>query len=69
MKHEASLPTVCFWNAANGARTRPSMRVSMPVNWEQLHELKSGAQWKIAAAREYLGLRQVGPWARYWKKQ
>ena len=34
--------------AAFSARARPGLGVSMPVAWEQLATLKSGAQWTIA---------------------
>jgi bifunctional non-homologous end joining protein LigD len=39
----------------------------MPVAWEQLGELKGGAQWSIATAREYLSFETADPWAGYWK--
>jgi bifunctional non-homologous end joining protein LigD len=54
---------------AFSARSRPSMGVSMPVAWEQLRELKGGAQWTIATAREYLSFQQEDPWLGYWKKK
>jgi bifunctional non-homologous end joining protein LigD len=53
--------------AAFSARVRPGLGVSMPVAWEQLMQLKSGAQWTIQTAREYLSFEQVDPWAGYWK--
>jgi bifunctional non-homologous end joining protein LigD len=53
--------------AAFSARARPGMGVSMPVAWEQLQELKGGAQWTIATAREYLSFAQADPWADYWR--
>lgn len=37
--------------AAFSARARPGMGVSMPVAWEQLSELKGGAQWTVQTAR------------------
>src|SRR5579871_1011440 len=40
--------------AAFSARARAGMGVSMPVSWEQLSELKSGSQWTVQTAREYL---------------
>ena len=40
--------------AAFSARARPGMGVSMPVAWEQLPTLKSGAHWTVRTAREYL---------------
>ena len=55
--------------AAFSARSRPGLGVSMPVSWEQLKELKGGAQWTIATAREYLSFEQLDPWAGYWKKR
>ena len=51
--------------AAFSARARPGLGVSMPVAWEQLMALKSGAQWTIATAREYLSFEQNDPWADY----
>jgi bifunctional non-homologous end joining protein LigD len=55
--------------AAFSARARPGLGVSMPVSWEQLPALKSGAQWTIATAREYLSFQQNDPWADYWKSK
>ncbi|HEY0858748.1 MAG TPA: DNA ligase D, partial [Albitalea sp.] len=52
--------------AAFSARARPGLGVSMPVSWEQLPQLKSGAQWTIATAREYLSFQTSDPWAGYW---
>jgi len=53
--------------AAFSARSRPGLGVSMPVAWEQLKDLKSGAQWTIATAREYVSFQRHDPWADYWK--
>lgn len=55
--------------AAFSARARPGLGVSMPVSWEQLPELKNGAQWSIKTAREYLSFQQVDPWGAYWKRK
>ena len=55
--------------AAFSARARPGLGVSMPVSWEQLPELKSGAQWNIKTAREYLSFQQSDPWAEYWQRR
>ena len=55
--------------AAFSARARPGLGVSMPVSWEQLPSLKSGAQWSIATAREYLSFQKSDPWADYWKSK
>ena len=52
--------------AAFSARSRPGLGVSMPVAWEQLKELKSGAQWTIATAREYVSFQRDDAWANYW---
>ncbi|HJV97354.1 MAG TPA: non-homologous end-joining DNA ligase, partial [Albitalea sp.] len=52
--------------AAFSARARPGLGVSMPLAWEQLPALKSGAQWSIATAREYLSFQKTDPWAEYW---
>ncbi|MEO8081165.1 MAG: DNA ligase D, partial [Caldimonas sp.] len=52
--------------AAFSARARPGLGVSIPVDWEQLGALKSGAQWTIATARDYLSFEQADPWAGYW---
>ncbi|MEX3943838.1 DNA ligase D [Paraburkholderia sp. BR10937] len=52
--------------AAFSARARPGMGVSMPVSWEQVFELKGGAQWNVQTAREYLSFEPMDPWADYW---
>ncbi|SEK14026.1 bifunctional non-homologous end joining protein LigD [Paraburkholderia tropica] len=52
--------------AAFSARARPGVGVSMPVSWEQLLELKSGAQWGVQTAREYLSFQSADPWSDYW---
>ncbi len=52
--------------AAFSARARAGMGVSMPVAWEQLPELKGGAQWNVQTAREYLSFQPTDPWAEYW---
>ncbi|MCZ2496494.1 DNA ligase D [Xylophilus sp. Kf1] len=54
---------------AFSARSRPGLGVSMPVRWEQLAELKSGSQWTVATAREYLSFQKEDAWAGYWKKR
>lgn len=53
--------------AAFSARARPGLGVSMPVSWQQLGALKSGAQWTIGTAREHLSFERVDPWADYWR--
>lgn len=55
--------------AAFSARARPGLGVSMPVAWDDLGKLKSGAHWTIATAREHLSFQTRDPWADYWKKR
>ncbi|MFL6663511.1 MAG: DNA ligase D, partial [Rhizobacter sp.] len=55
--------------AAFSARARPGLGVSMPVSWDQLMSLKSGAQWTISTAREYLSFQKDDPWAAYWSSR
>ncbi|MDM0108844.1 DNA ligase D [Variovorax sp. J22R24] len=55
--------------AAFSARARPGLGVSMPVAWEDLSTLRSGAQWSIATAREHLSFQREDPWAGFWKKK
>ncbi|MDM0014956.1 DNA ligase D [Variovorax sp. J22P168] len=52
--------------AAFSARSRPGLGVSMPVSWDDLAKLKSGAQWTIATAREHLSFQTADPWDGYW---
>ncbi|WP_280151158.1 DNA ligase D [Piscinibacter sp. XHJ-5] len=54
---------------AFSARARPGMGVSMPVAWDEIQSLKSGAQWTIATAREHLSFRKVDPWRDYWRER
>jgi len=51
--------------SAYSARARPGLGVSMPVSWDDLPALKSGAHWTIATAREHLSFQKVDPWADY----
>ena len=53
--------------AAFSARSRAGLGVSMPLAWEQLSSVKSGAQWSIVTAREYVSFQQDDPWLDYWK--
>nr|WP_295547087.1 DNA primase small subunit domain-containing protein [uncultured Pseudacidovorax sp.] len=55
--------------AAFSARLRPGMGVSMPIAWEQLKEVKSGSQWTVLTAREYLSFQHADPWTEYWKSR
>ncbi|MDB5947970.1 MAG: ATP-dependent ligase LigD phosphoesterase module / ATP-dependent ligase LigD polymerase [Ramlibacter sp.] len=52
--------------SAFSARARPGLGVSMPVSWDDLAGLTTGAQWTIVTARDYLSSRQADPWADYW---
>ncbi len=54
---------------AFSARARPGLGVSMPVAWDELGRLKSGSQWNIRTAREYLSFQTEDPWKGYWKKR
>ncbi|MEO5735567.1 MAG: DNA ligase D [Rubrivivax sp.] len=49
--------------AAYSPRARPGLGVSMPVAWDELDSLKSGAHWTVATARDHLSLRGADPWA------
>jgi bifunctional non-homologous end joining protein LigD len=52
--------------AAFSARSRPGLGVSMPVSWDELSGLRSGAEWTIATARDRLSFQKTDPWADYW---
>jgi bifunctional non-homologous end joining protein LigD len=52
--------------AAFSARARPGLGVSMPVAWDELPALKSGAHWTVATARDRLSFQKDDPWADYW---
>ena len=54
---------------AFSARARPGLGVSMPVGWDDLAGLKSGAQWIILTAHEYLSFQPVDPWTDYWRSR
>ena len=51
--------------AAFSARARPGLGVSMPVAWEELPEIRSGAHWTISDARDRMSFQKVDPWAGY----
>jgi bifunctional non-homologous end joining protein LigD len=53
--------------AGFSARARPGMGVSIPVAWEDLDALKSGAQWNVRTAMPHLVQQGADPWADYWK--
>jgi bifunctional non-homologous end joining protein LigD len=52
--------------AAFSARARPGLGVSMPVSWEEMPALKSGAQWTISNALDHASKPEDDPWAGYW---
>jgi bifunctional non-homologous end joining protein LigD len=52
--------TACAWSA----RTRPGLGISVPVRWEELDGLKSGAQWTIRNVQERLDQGNT-PWEGY----
>ncbi|MET0209770.1 MAG: DNA ligase D, partial [Burkholderiaceae bacterium] len=52
--------------SAFSARSRPGLGVSMPIDWEELDEVKSGAHWTIANARDRMSFQKVDPWKDYW---
>jgi len=51
---------------AYSARARPGMAVSMPVAWDDLAAIGSGAAWDIKSAPAYLQAVGADPWALYW---
>ncbi len=51
--------------AAFSARARPGLGVSMPVGWDELAEIRSGAEWTISNARDRLSFQKADPWADY----
>jgi bifunctional non-homologous end joining protein LigD len=55
--------------AAFSARARPGLGVSVPIAWEDVPTLKSGAQWTIINAREYVSFQKADPWASFWKSK
>jgi bifunctional non-homologous end joining protein LigD len=52
--------------AAFSARARPGLGVSMPIAWDELAEVRSGAHWTISQARDRLSFQKLDPWADYW---
>ncbi|MBC7666316.1 MAG: DNA ligase D [Caulobacter sp.] len=53
--------------AAFSARARPGLGVSMPIAWDELPDIRSGAHWTISDARDHLSFQKADPWADYWK--
>jgi bifunctional non-homologous end joining protein LigD len=52
--------TVAAWSA----RTRPGLGISVPVRWEELPELRSGAHWTVRTVGERLAIGN-SPWEDY----
>lgn len=53
--------TACAWSA----RARPGLGISVPVDWDELDVLTSGAHWTIVNVAERLPIGN-GPWRHYW---
>lgn len=49
--------------AAFSPRARPGLGVSMTLDWDELPELASSAQWTLADAARHLRQRRADPWA------
>jgi bifunctional non-homologous end joining protein LigD len=56
--------TVCAWSA----RARPGLGISVPVRWNELAQLTSGAQWTVASVGERLAEGNA-PWADHAKSR
>jgi bifunctional non-homologous end joining protein LigD len=39
----------------------------MPIAWDELPDIRSGAHWTISDARDRLSFQKADPWADYWK--
>jgi bifunctional non-homologous end joining protein LigD len=52
--------TACAWSA----RSRPGLGISVPVRWEELMDLTSGAHWTVRTVGERLAIGNA-PWADY----
>ena len=55
--------------AAFSARARPDLGVSMPMSWDDLPGLKSGADFTVANAQDHLAFQTQDPWAAYWQSR
>jgi bifunctional non-homologous end joining protein LigD len=56
--------TVCAWSA----RARPGLGISVPVRWDELAGLKSGAHWTVASVHTRLDQGNA-PWDDYAKSR
>ncbi|NPC55883.1 DNA ligase D [Caenimonas soli] len=52
--------TVCAWSA----RSRPGLGISVPVRWDELEGLKSGAHWTVGTVHTRLDEGNA-PWSEY----
>jgi bifunctional non-homologous end joining protein LigD len=52
--------TVCAWSA----RARPGLGISVPVRWDELGGLKSGAHWTVTTVHQRLDQGNA-PWSDY----
>lgn len=52
--------TACAWSA----RARPGLGISVPIGWDELDGLASGAQWTVATVHERLAQGNT-PWQDY----
>ncbi|MGE4241697.1 DNA ligase D [Ramlibacter sp.] len=54
--------------AAWSARARPGLGISVPLGWDELASVKSGAHWRVATVHERLDVGNE-PWADYEDKR
>ena len=54
---------------AFSVRARPGLGVSMPIDWDELGDVKRGDQWTLANARDRLSFQKADPWRDYWKSR
>jgi bifunctional non-homologous end joining protein LigD len=59
--------TIATTVAAFSARARPGLGVSMPVSWDELPELESGAHWTVQTAPDHLAAEKADPWRGYFQ--
>jgi bifunctional non-homologous end joining protein LigD len=59
--------TIATTVAAFSARARPGLGVSMPVSWDDLPEIESGAHWTVQTARDHLSFEKTDPWSGYFQ--
>jgi bifunctional non-homologous end joining protein LigD len=54
--------------AAFSARARAGMGVSVTIGWDELDAVRSGDQWNVRTAADFLSGRK-DPWAGYWRSR